>query len=95
MREFIIDPWRSSPEFGDGFVKGFGCAGIVGFCFSLILFWRGQVRRYFSPTQIPATQPGPSPFRIYSSCLAAIFKLLLLGTFLLLVIGAFFTALGD
>ena len=95
VKQFIINPCRSSPEFGKGLITGFIVAGIVGFCFSRILLWRAQIHQYFSATQIPATKPGPSPFRIYSSCLSATFKLLLFGGMMLFAISIFLLALGD
>jgi hypothetical protein len=72
-------------EFSEGFWYGVIVTLIIGgFIFLLSKFWK-SVRRFFTPTRVPATNPGPSPVKNMGGCLVS--ALFMLGV---AVIAAFF-----
>ena len=91
----LVTPWRSSQEFKEGFITGLVFSVILGTIGGLIKFWRAQIDGYFSPTRMPATNPGPRPFDIYPGCLGAVVKLFVLGGVLLFAAAALVVAIGS
>ncbi len=94
LNEFVLGPlWREcfSPLWSDGaYLRGFAfgliLSLVVGWVSRRILFLRALVSRYYRPTQVPATEPGPSPRQIAAGCRGALLELATWIVFFLLVL---------
>jgi hypothetical protein len=75
IRFFITDPLGESTDFRDGFITALITGFILGSISTQILIWRAQIRTYFTPIRIPATNSGLRPVDIYVSCLGALMKI--------------------
>ena len=94
LNEFVLRPlWREwfTPLWSDvsylrGFAFGLILSFLIGWVSRRILFLRALVLRYYRPTQVPATEPGPSPRQIAAGCRGALLELATWVVFFLLVL---------
>jgi hypothetical protein len=86
LGEWFVVPLLNDASFQAGFAWGVSIALLLGWFSRQVLFLRAQVLRYFNPTQVPATTPGPSPSQIASGCRWAVLRLAVLIGFGLLVL---------
>ena len=77
---------QNDASYREGFIVGMILAWIIGWVSLRIAFLRAQIIRYFSPTQVPATTPGPSPNQISAGCRLAWIKLIVWIAFILFVL---------
>lgn len=76
-------------SFRSGFWWGLFIALLIGWASRQIIYRWNQFLQFFNPTQTPATEPGPSPFRTLIQAIFAFVVLAIVFIFILLLIARY------
>jgi hypothetical protein len=77
LKNEVIDPLLTEPQFRAGFWSCFVCLVVTGVVLWFVLWCRKLISAVFNPTKLPATNNGPSPFQSFVSCAVVIAPVML------------------
>lgn len=80
IKFYVWNRFVNESAFRSGFCWGLSIALMIGWIAQKLLYGRSRFLQFFRPTQIPAVNPGPSPFQTFMGCAGPILIMFILVT---------------